>query len=129
MHGKYKKAKVKIDNKWHNAARLVCELAHGAPPTAKHEAAHSCGNGHIGCVNPNHLRWATKTENEGDKLGHGTHNRGENHGIAKLTKEKVLDIRRRLSSGESERKLASSFGVSRGAIRSVRNGHSWAWLD
>src|SRR6185312_1870651 len=34
------------------AHRLMCELAHGAPPTPKHQAAHNCGKGHYGCVNP-----------------------------------------------------------------------------
>lgn len=51
-------------------SRLVCELAHGLPPTPKHEAAHSCANGHSGCVNPRHLRWATSKENKADVIAH-----------------------------------------------------------
>lgn len=51
-------------------SRLVCELAHGLPPTPKHEAAHSCANGHSGCVNPRHLRWATSKENKADVVIH-----------------------------------------------------------
>jgi hypothetical protein len=51
------------------ASRYVCELANGEAPTAKHEAAHNCGN--KVCVNPKHLRWATRQENEDDKLIHG----------------------------------------------------------
>jgi HNH endonuclease len=38
-------------------SRFVCKLAHGSPPTEKHDAAHNCGNER--CVNPHHLRWAT----------------------------------------------------------------------
>lgn len=56
-------------------SRLVCNLVYGAPPTPRHEAAHSCGNGHLGCVNPRHLCWKTHTENEADKLIHGTRRR------------------------------------------------------
>lgn len=52
--------------------RLVCEEANGPPPTPKHDAAHSCGRGHEGCVTRRHLRWATRAENEADKIRHGT---------------------------------------------------------
>ncbi len=34
------------------AHRLVCILAHGDPPSPELFALHSCGNGHLGCVNP-----------------------------------------------------------------------------
>lgn len=50
------------------ASRFVCEIAHGDPPTPEYQAAHSCGNGHLGCVNPQHLRWATPKENSADKI-------------------------------------------------------------
>jgi len=53
-------------------ARLICERIHGAPPTSKHHAAHCCGNGHLGCVTPNHIRWATPKENVADAARHGT---------------------------------------------------------
>lgn len=52
------------------ASREMCTAAHGEPVGDRIEAAHSCGNGHLGCVNPRHLRWATKTENEADKKLH-----------------------------------------------------------
>jgi hypothetical protein len=48
------------------ASRFICEMTHGKPPTPEHEAAHSCGNGHLGCVNPKHLSWKTHAENMGD---------------------------------------------------------------
>lgn len=49
------------------ASRVVCILVHGEPPIANLEAAHSCGNGSGGCVNPSHLSWKTRQENEADK--------------------------------------------------------------
>ena len=52
------------------AHRVMCILAHGEPPTSKHAAAHSCGMGHEGCVNPKHLRWATSKENAADAVMH-----------------------------------------------------------
>lgn len=52
------------------AHRTMCALVNGPPPTPKHEAAHSCGKGHEGCVNPRHLRWATSQENKADIILH-----------------------------------------------------------
>src|SRR3990167_1126552 len=46
----------------HRANRFMCRLVHGAAPTSKHEALHTCGNGHKGCVNPQHLRWGTSKD-------------------------------------------------------------------
>lgn len=57
--------------KWY-AHRYVCFLRHGHPPTTGLDAAHSCGNGQLGCVNPGHLRWATRAENVADAIEHGT---------------------------------------------------------
>lgn len=51
--------------------RVMCQLAHGAPPT-KHEASHTCGRGHDGCVNPKHLEWKTPSDNQKDRRRHGT---------------------------------------------------------
>lgn len=33
--------------------RLMCERRNGPAPSSKHQAAHSCGKGHLGCVNMN----------------------------------------------------------------------------
>lgn len=49
-------------------SRLVCEEAYGGAPTSKHEAAHATLLGCVGglCINPSHLRWATRRENQLD---------------------------------------------------------------
>lgn len=60
----------------HNASRVMCELVHGPAPSRSHDAAHSCGLGHKGCVHPKHLRWATKKENQADRYIHGTLSKG-----------------------------------------------------
>lgn len=56
-------------------SRTVCEMAHGLAPTPIHQAAHSCGKGHEGCISPRHLSWKTPTENSADKVMHGTNTR------------------------------------------------------
>lgn len=46
-------------------ARLVLEWKAGPPPTPLHEAGHTCPHGeHELCVNPAHLTWMTREENE-----------------------------------------------------------------
>src|SRR5258708_5289386 len=62
-----------IFGKRREALGWMCILAHGEPPTARHQAAHFCGA--PSCVNPRHLRWATHTENQADRAVHGTTNR------------------------------------------------------
>lgn len=107
--------------------RIMCERANGAAPSDKHEAAHSCGNGHLGCVQPKHLRWATSAENSADTYAHGTINRGVKNGSAVLSEDQVREIRanRHLLS---ERKLAAAYGVSRSTVSDIIHRRNWAWL-
>lgn len=112
-----------------SAPWAMCAAAHGDPPTAAHEAAHTCGNGHLGCVNPGHLRWATRKENEADKLAHGTLRRGSAINTSKLSKACVKEIRRRLAEGETGVALAERFNITTSAISAIRTGKAWAWLD
>lgn len=54
-------------------SRLVCAEVHGPAPSQEYQAAHSCGNGDLGCVSPSHISWKTSAENEADKKDHGTY--------------------------------------------------------
>lgn len=110
------------------AARIMCGAAHGEPPTQKHHAAHSCGNGNKGCVNPNHLYWATCIENQNDRIKHGTTNRGERQGQSKLTTGDVLKIRELLKT-QSQASIAKLFKVDPSHISNIFRRKQWAWLD
>lgn len=98
------------DGRMQLAQRVLCGLAHGDPPTPRHQAAHSCGNG--GCLNARHLRWATQIENEADKLIHGTRLVGESHPNVRLSDEEVSEIRAAYAAGEMQRVLAERYGVT-----------------
>ncbi|PAP94004.1 hypothetical protein CIT31_16695 [Mesorhizobium wenxiniae] len=106
---------------------VVCERVNGPPPTQFHQAAHSCGKGKQGCVTKRHLSWKTRTENEADKLEHGTHNRGGRHPLAKLSE---IDARRivALKGVVSQSRLAAEYGITREAISSIHQGRTWGWL-
>ncbi len=113
------------DGKSRIVSRLVCEAANGAPPTPRHEAAHSCGKGSVGCVAKGHLSWKTSVENSADSIIHGTSDRRERSGVTKLTESQVREI---ISSRDSLSltKAAKMFGVSRVHICNIRSGRAWA---
>jgi hypothetical protein len=103
-------------------------MTNGPPPTSKHQAAHSCGKGNLGCVSPKHLSWKTRAENEADKIEAGTSNRGERQWRAKLTADQVRAIRAREGTMTKE-KIAEQFGVSPACIAAIHHRENWAWLD
>ncbi len=108
------------------ASRAICEIAHGLPPTPRHQAAHSCKGAHKGCVNPRHLRWATVKENNADKLLHGTHLQGERVGNSKLSEAEVREIRSLVAGGEVHKDVAARFGISVASVSLIRNRRMWA---
>lgn len=117
------------DGVYQKANRVACILVHGQPPTPKHEAAHECGNGHLGCVNPGHLSWKTHKDNMADSLRHGTRVRGSKAPQSKLTEDDVREIRRRASQGEHHSVLAREFTVvSAKHIWAIIRRDEWAWL-
>lgn len=110
------------------ASRVMCEKVHGEAPSPLHVAAHSCGNGSDGCMNPNHLRWATTEENHADKKGHGTHLVGSANKSSKLSEDQVREIRS-LHGQLSQAAVARKFGVSASTVRRIQRGIDWGWLD
>lgn len=118
----------KIEGRGTSVSYVMCSMAHGEPPTPDHEASHSCGKGHEGCVNPRHLRWATRKENENDKRNHGTLRRGVNINTAKLSEDDVREIRR-LGDSVQLGPTAKRFGITKTAVWTIKVRKTWAWLD
>ena len=128
-HGGYG-AVYENDYKRTGAHRLMCKLAHGEPPASDLEAAHSCGNGHAGCVNPKHLSWKTRAENVSDippeKRGRS---RGEKHGRSRLTEVDIRSIRDEIASrSATARSLAKRYGVHPSTISLAVRGKNWAHI-
>lgn len=115
------------DRQSRQAARLMCIMAHGDPPSPDMQAAHSCGKGHLACVNPRHLSWKTPKQNMEDKRRHGTHLEGERCPNAKLTEIQVRAIRD-LAASFSVADLAEIFGVHGWTISNIIKRETWAWL-
>jgi hypothetical protein len=99
--------------------RIMCERRHGPSPGPAHQAAHSCGQGHLGCVNPWHLNWRTPSENQIERY--------QQHGLKpsrKLTPEQVDEIRA-MKGRERTVDTADRFHVSEANIRQIQSGKTW----
>lgn len=98
---------------------MVLETFIGPRPpgyTASHLNGISADNRKVNLV------WESHSANCRRKEQHGTAQRGESHGCAKLTQAEVNAIR---SSPFSSRTLAPIYGVSDVHIRRIRRGESW----
>ena len=109
------------------ASRVMCCLVHGEPAYPDLQAAHSCGNGALGCMNPKHLRWATGSENNLDKEAHGTINRGKRNGSAKISAEEAKHIIS-MKGAAGQKEIAEQFGISFQQVSAIQRGLSWGWV-
>lgn len=114
-----------FEGRAYKAHRWMCEQTHGPAPTAEHYAAHECGNGRGGCVNPRHIFWKTHAENTEDMIRHGTTRTGRGRSKRKLDHEKVAYIR--AAKGEKTApELAAMFGISYRQVTKIQQGISWS---
>jgi hypothetical protein len=86
--------------------------------------AHSDGNRMNSTLS--NLRWATASENEKDKLKHGTHNRGERHYGHKLTQKDVRAIR---SDERAGMVIAAEYGIVQATVSRIKTRQRWAHLS
>lgn len=108
----------------YRACRVMCDRRHGPAPVTSMVAAHNCGKGHEGCINPRHLRWTTQQDNIDDKKLHGTVLSGERHCLAKLTELQVKEIRR-LRGTITQRDVAALYGISTSNVGMIQRGQTW----
>lgn len=99
------------EGKHHYAHRLMCEMVNGPAPDDRPQASHSCGNGHLGCVNPRHLSWKSNAENQLDRRVHGTFKKNPN----RMTAEGIAQART-LKGQKTIEEIAQMFRVKRGCI-------------
>lgn len=105
------------------ASRYFYEILVGSIPEGLF-VCHKCDN--RACVNPDHLFLGTKKDNALDCIAKGRHRptRGVDRPAAKLTDEKVREIRRLYRKGDGPY-LASQFGVSTGVINNIVARKAW----
>jgi hypothetical protein len=106
--------------------RLVALAFLPDPEPGQDQVAHSDGNRLNNAVG--NLRWATRVENEADKIAHGKSNRGASNGRAKIGPDDVGSIVAAISSGEARSDVAARFGISERTISDIMTGKSWGHL-
>lgn len=116
------------------AHRLSWELHYGPIPDG-HWVCHRCDNPR--CIRPDHLFLGTHDDNMADMRAKGRSGpknrpermaRGERNGYAKLTAERVIEIRNRREGGETLASLATAFGLSTSHVHRLVNGDGWHHL-
>jgi len=114
---------IRIDGKIHLVTRLVCASVNGEPEDPSHEAAHSCGNGHLGCVTKKHLRWATRAENRDDMVLHGRSNKGKSVRFNRLSQADRIEVSELIGT-IPDAAIAKKFGVTPAAIKYYHSNRS-----
>lgn len=107
-----------IDRKRYLAHREMCRATHGDPPSTKHQAAHACGNRR--CVNPNHLSWKSRRDNQLDRRMHGTHATRR----TKISIQQAEQIRQ-LKGKETSIETAAKYGITESNVRLIQDGKTW----
>jgi hypothetical protein len=116
---------VSLDGKRHYAHRAMCRRVSGEPPAEDHGTAHSCGNGHLGCINPHHLSWKTQADNLKDCAKHGTQPKTYIGPRGHFSMEEVAEIRRQLKT-RTQLSIAHQYQVTESTISDIARGRYYA---
>lgn len=107
------------------AHRMAYELTYGPIPDGM-DVCHTCDN--PPCCNPAHHFLGTHGDNMADMSakGRAAGARGERHRSARLTREQVMEARRRFTGARGEIiALARAYGVSDWAMSQALHGVTW----
>ena len=115
-----------VSGKTMKAHRVSFEIHYGPIPNGM-AVLHACDN--TSCVNPIHLFLGTQADNVKDMVAKGrartTPRYGEDNPMARLTWEKVRQIRTLAATGLKQSRIAKKFGASPMAISRVVRNLSW----
>lgn len=114
--------KLKVDNKSWRMSRYIYTQCFGDIPDGQ-VVMHICDNPN--CINPEHLKLGTVTDNNRDKVHKGRHKcqKGENNNQAVLTWDLVKYIRQ---SNKTAKELSNELGINRVTIHNVKSGRTWS---
>ena len=102
---------------------LIALVFIGPRPSPKHVAAHWDGNASNNKIK--NIRWATEEENAADKDRHGRTPRGNKHGLARLSDNKVRTLRRLRVKGWTYKRLAKRYKVTASQVYNADKRITW----
>jgi len=107
--------------------RLVAEAFLGPCPKGM-EVNHK--NGNRAENRAHNLEWVTPSQNalHATRVLKTRILRGEEHGMAKLTTEQVIEMRRLRSNGHKVKDIAAQFGIHQSACSRITRGKRWAHI-
>ena len=122
---------IKIDGEWQvrTASAVALWLVTGRLPkrSSGEHTLHSCDNKL--CCNPTHLTAGTACQNARDASVRRLLVHGEEHHAAKLSAEKVRELRARAALGEPVTSLARRFGIRHATARQAINRETWKHVE
>jgi hypothetical protein len=75
------------------------------------------------------LRWGTPSENQQDRVKHGTDIRSLKHPLAKLSDDECVEIKKRRQLGEKGVDLAKEFNVTPSMISLINKSKVRKWIE
>lgn len=119
---------IRADHRLLKTHRLAYETFIGPVPDGLY-VCHTCDN--PPCCNPAHLFLGSHDDNMADMTSKGRRvlpviKRGAEHPNARLTPAAVVDIRSRVSAGDSMRSVARRYNVAPEAVRRIVRRQMWA---
>ena len=126
---------VSLNGRTETAPRVAWFVAHGEWPPSHIFVCHTCDNPN--CVNPSHLWLGNNAANMKDAARKGrlwaqvdsAQIKGERHGNAKLTVERIRAIRAKVRDGASQREVASEFGISQFTVWAICARVRWSHVE
>ncbi len=104
------------------ATHVAYELAYGPVP-ANLCVLHACDNPQ--CVNPGHLFIGTQADNMKDMYVKNRHALGADTGLAKVTPEIVIAIRRDVARGIPQQEIAKRLGITQSNVSCIALRKTW----
>lgn len=90
------------------------------------DACHLCSN-RI-CVNPKHIYFGTRRENQFCQIAPANFEKGSDRWNARLSEKQVLKICVLLDEGVTQEKIAEMFSITRMYVSQINKGDAWKWL-
>jgi hypothetical protein len=106
--------------------KLVLEAFVGPRPRGNTVACHGPLGPEVNTLE--NLRWDTQVSNLADRRKDGTMLHGSRHGMARLSEQDVLDIRKALADGVSQRALGRLYGVTSSLIWRIHHRLLWTHI-